>query len=86
MNVEIEDEVVSAFWNELAVDLNQKAQEKGGKQVIEWLEKTASHIVRLSPHGAVDLKTTTLTETLENLYHEHIEPLSSDVDAFLAQA
>ena len=81
MNVEIEDEVVSAFWNELAVDLNQKAQEKGGKQVIEWLEETASHIVQLSPREAVDLKTMGLTETLEHLYREHIEPLSARVDA-----
>jgi PAS domain S-box-containing protein len=76
-NVAIEDEIVSVFWNELALDLNQKAQEKGGRQVIEWLEETASHIVRLSPRGAVDLKTASLTKTLDSLYHEHIDPLSS---------
>jgi len=81
-NVEIDDEIVAAFWNELALDLKQKALEKGGKQVIEWLEDTASHIVRLSPRGAVDLNSTSLTETLDRLYQEHIEPLSSGVDPF----
>ena len=53
---------------------------------MEWLEEAASHIVRLSPRGAVDLKTTSLTETFERLYHEHIEPQSCGVDVFLAQA
>ena len=86
MNVEIKDEVVSAFWNELAVDLNQQAKEKGGEQVMEWLEETASHIVQLSPREAVDLKTMGLTETLEHLYREHVEPLTPGVDALSAQA
>ena len=85
-NVEIEDETVLAFWNELALDLNQMAQEKGGEQVTAWLEETGSHIVQLSPREAVDLKTRSLTETLEHLYHKHIEPLSPGVDAFSAQA
>jgi hypothetical protein len=83
---EIEDEAVSSFWKELALDLNQMAQEKGGEQVIAWLEETGSHIVQLSPREAVDLKTRSLTETLEHLYHKHIEPLSPGVDAFSAQA
>ncbi len=85
-NVEIEDEIVSAFWKGLALDLNQKSQSQGGIQVVEWLEETASYIVRLSPRAAVDLKTTTPTEALDQLYREHIVPSSSCIDSLSAQA
>lgn len=75
-NIELEDEIIAAFWHELARDLLQQAQEKGGNHVVEWLEDTASHIVQLSPRGAVDLKTGSLAETLDLLYQDHIDPES----------
>lgn len=84
--VDLEDEIVSALWKELALDLSQKAQEKGGNQVVEWLEETASHIVQVSLGGEIDLKNTSLTETLDRLYHDHINPVSLHVDDVSAQA
>jgi PAS domain S-box-containing protein len=83
-NIEIEDELVLAFWNELALDLTQQAQEQGGSQVVAWLEETASNIMRLSPRSEVDLETSSVTEMLEHLYHDLINPGSSQ--ALSAQA
>jgi len=73
-NIEFEDEIVSAFWNELALDLSQRARERGGNRVVEWLEGTASNILQFSRREAVDFQTTSLTETLDRLYHDHIDP------------
>jgi hypothetical protein len=75
--IEIEDEMVAAFWDELALDLAQQAQERGGNQVVAWLEEIASNIVQLSPREVVDLKPSSLDETIDRLYHDHIDSESS---------
>lgn len=66
-----DDEMVAAFWDELAEDLSRQAQEAGGSEVVRWLEMTASHVFQISPR--ISIESSDLDQTMQRLYREHVE-------------
>src|SRR4051795_2372060 len=58
------------LWRELAEDLEQQAQEEGAGRVLDWLESTTSHVIRISTRQEIPL--TTAAATLDHLYQQHL--------------
>ena len=71
-DIVLDDEGLAAFWGGLELFLKAEAAEKGGQQVVEWLE-TASHLVQLSDRNRIELTSGTHLEALENLYRKAVE-------------
>ena len=68
-----EDEVAE-FWCELPQDLIEQSSIVGGRQVLCWLETTASHVIQLGPRSLA--KACDPEHQLELLYRRHVIPAS----------
>src|SRR3954471_18995926 len=64
------DEEESLFWSELAEDLSERARELGAAQVLDWLEDTASHTLRISARQPIQL--TNVKATLNSLNEQYL--------------
>jgi hypothetical protein len=69
------DEEESEMWSELSEDLTQRAQEIGAARVLDWLENTASHAIKMSPRQEVRL--TQAEVTLDSLYGQQLGALDA---------
>jgi putative nucleotidyltransferase with HDIG domain len=58
------------IWRELAADLQQMAQERGGTGVLAWLEETASHTFTISPRRSLLMQSA--EATLDRLFQTHV--------------
>jgi hypothetical protein len=58
------------FWRELSDDLIERSREVGGRQVLDWLETTASHVIQLGSRCSIE--STDPRQTLELLYRQHV--------------
>jgi SOS-response transcriptional repressor LexA len=56
----------------LDADLQQKAREMGGAAMLEWLEREASNVIRLSPREVITVSS--FEARLDRLYREHVAP------------
>jgi hypothetical protein len=63
-------EEVAEFWQELSDDLIERSREVGGRQVMDWLETTASHVIQLGSRCSIE--STDPRQTLELLYQQHV--------------
>ncbi len=70
-DIVVDDESLAAFWGGLELFLKAEAAEKGGQQVVAWLER-ASHFVQLSDRNRIELTSGTHLEALENLYRKAV--------------
>ncbi len=61
---------LAEFWRELPRDLIEQSRTIGGRQVLRWLETTASHVLQLGPRDFVE--TTNPGETLDLLYRRYV--------------
>jgi len=64
------DREVGEFWRELPAYLCERSHELGGSQILEWLEATASHVVRLG--ARTHMTTTNPQEALNVLYRKYV--------------
>lgn len=58
------------LWRDLNADLERMSEEIGAQQVLDWLESTASHTVRLGAREAVTFSE--IEVLLEDLYIQHV--------------
>jgi hypothetical protein len=64
------DEQEAEIWRELAAELEEQGRQMGGAYVLDWLENTASHALRI---GEVhDVQSADKEATLEDLYGRHV--------------
>jgi hypothetical protein len=56
--------------SDLAEGLAEKACEQGAVQVLDWLDSTLSHILRISPRQV--MKVEHFPTALDELYQEHV--------------
>jgi hypothetical protein len=63
-------EEASEFWRELSHDLMERSRTVGGKQVLDWLETTASHLIQLGSRHSI--KAEYPQETMNLLYRQHV--------------
>jgi len=63
-------EEVAEFWRELPRDLRERSRFLGGQQVLDWLETTASHLIRLGSRHSIGVANP--SETLDLLYRQHV--------------
>jgi hypothetical protein len=68
----LEDEILSEAWNGLEHELNEQARDRGGNEVLRWLETTFAHVVRVSVRECVDIDVG-LQDTLDDLYCKYVE-------------
>src|SRR3954454_1688280 len=64
------DEEQSLFWSELAGDLRERARELGAAKVLDWLEDTASHTLRMSARQPIQV--TNVKATLNRLDEQYL--------------
>jgi hypothetical protein len=67
------------IWRELAEDLEQRANEMGSVEVLNWLENTASHSLRIGPRQTIRISG--VEATLERLCRQHIRMPESSPQA-----
>jgi len=77
-----DDEVIE-FWCELPQELIERSKAAGGRQVLWWLEDTASHVVQLGPRHVE--KAPDPEDQLESLYRRHVIA-ASDASQSISQA
>jgi hypothetical protein len=63
-----EDEI--GIWDDLSQDFEEIAREVTSVQFLNWLETSASHVLRISPRA--ELKTEDFEATLDSLYQQHV--------------
>jgi hypothetical protein len=64
------NEEAAEFWRELPHDLRERSRTVGGQQVLDWLETTASHLIRLGSRHSIEVANP--PETLDLLYRQHV--------------
>jgi hypothetical protein len=72
------DEEESEIWSELFEGLAEDAQRLGADQVLEWLEKSASHAIRVSSRQEVRL--TQAEVAAASLYGQHVDGLDKPLE------
>ncbi len=65
------DEIEVAIWQELTHELQQKAKDKSGRWVLDWLEDTASHVLQAGSRQQLQIRDP--DTALNTLYSAHIE-------------
>ena len=60
------------YLDSLAPDLQAKANEMGGRELLAWLEENASHFVRVTDRAEVMVDS--YERTLARLYSRHVSP------------
>jgi len=65
------DDAILSIWEYLAADIERKAIEFGGAEVLDWLGTTASHVFQVPER--VRIEAVDLSEALEYLDAEHVE-------------
>ena len=64
------DEDASEIWQEFADDLEQRAQEMGSLELLDWLETTASHTLQISKRQSIQILV--VETTLDSLFRQHV--------------
>ena len=64
------NEEAAEFWRELSPDLMERSRSVGGRQVLAWLETTASHLIQLGSRHSIEAANP--LETLDLLYRQHV--------------
>jgi hypothetical protein len=64
------DEETVEFWRELPHDLRERSRSLGGQQVLDWLETSVSHLIRLGSRHFIEVANP--PETLDLLYRQHV--------------
>ncbi len=64
------NEDAAEFWRELSDDLIKRSRVVGGRQVLDWLDTTASHLIQLGSRHSMEA--TSPQETLDLLYQRHV--------------
>jgi len=77
------DEEEAEIWDELSEDLAQRAQETGAAKLLDWLENTASHAIRISPREKIRFAHAEIT--LNNLFKQHVERFATAVESTEAE-
>lgn len=72
------DEEEAEIWNELSEDLAHRARETGAAKLLDWLENTASHAIRISPRTKIRFAHAEIT--LNNLYRDHVESFATTLE------
>jgi SOS-response transcriptional repressor LexA len=68
----IEDDEDVEIFEALGPDLESKAEEMGGTQLLEWLEEHCSHAIRLTERESVLVDS--FRDTARRLYRKHVAP------------
>ncbi len=65
------------IWPALSEDLERRAREMGAKDLLDWLESTASHAFQISTRREIRIRN--VEATLDCLYHQYVvtEPYDS---------